>query len=260
MLVRILDTETTGLGDDAEIAEIGFCDIKLFPEGHNDIGIKIGPTGSCLVRISKPMPPEAQAVHHISDADLRLYGLDFPDAWGAMLADPYCDGTAAPHDQADIYAAHNAEFDRRFIGPDWTGKAPWICTMKCAIRAWPELPAFGNQVIRYAKGIDLADKGKAEPPHSAAADAYVTAHILAAMLRLYSLQDLMRWTEEPTMWPRILFGKYKGQEWSEIPNGYLEWMLNKPAESEDDGWDSWQACAKAELLRRRTNRVTSRAR
>jgi exodeoxyribonuclease X len=179
-----------------------------------------------------------------------------------MLGYPYTldDAKAAPHSVVEAYAAHNAEFDRRFIGRDWTGRSPWICTMKCAIRAWPDLPAFGNQVIRYAKNIELADKGKAEPPHAAAADAYVTAHILAALLRLHPAETLIEWSEMPTAWPRILFGKHKGQEWSEVPHGYLEWMLNKAPESEDDGWDAWQACAQAELQRRRGNRVTSRAR
>lgn len=247
MLIRILDVETSGLDEAAEVCEIGFCDL---------VDGQLGGNGSALVKISRPMPPEAQAVHHLSDEELTEFGMSFPEAWHLMLSSVYAadrerKADAPSHAQVHAYAAHNAAFDSRFIGPDWTGKQPWICTMKCAVRAWPDLPAFGNQVVRYSKRLVASNDPRAMPSHAAAADCYVTANILAALLREHSPETLIEWSAQLTAWPRIMFGKHKGQPWNEIPASYLEWMLNKAPDSGDEGWADWQTCAQAELIRRR---------
>jgi DNA polymerase-3 subunit epsilon len=52
----ILDTETTGLGQDAEVVQIGVID------GCGKVLID-----NLLCAPSKPIPPEATAVHHITD-------------------------------------------------------------------------------------------------------------------------------------------------------------------------------------------------
>ena len=54
----VLDTETTGLGEDAEIVEIGIID---------DQGSTVFET---LIRPIKPIPKEATAIHGIGNADV----------------------------------------------------------------------------------------------------------------------------------------------------------------------------------------------
>lgn len=56
--VLILDTETTGLDGDAEI-----CQVAIMTIGGR-------PVLDALVRPTRPIPPDAQRVHGISDADV----------------------------------------------------------------------------------------------------------------------------------------------------------------------------------------------
>jgi hypothetical protein len=48
-------------------------------------------------------------------------------------------------------AAHRAAFEQRYCTPRFTGGAPWICTWKCALRLWPRLSGFSNQMLRYQR-------------------------------------------------------------------------------------------------------------
>lgn len=57
-LAIILDTETTGVGDDAEIVQIAIIDV----EGHILL--------DALVKPTQPIPADSTRVHGISDADV----------------------------------------------------------------------------------------------------------------------------------------------------------------------------------------------
>jgi hypothetical protein len=92
---------------------------------------------STLVRPG-PIPPEASGVHHLIDEDLA-------DAPPLMHAIHLFRG-------ADAYVAHNADFEQGFLGP-LLGEATWLCTYKCALRIWPDLPAHNNQALRYRLGF-----------------------------------------------------------------------------------------------------------
>lgn len=89
----ILDTETTGLGDDAEVVELTVIDCA---------GAVLLDT---LVRPSGPVPAEAAAIHGITDAMLA----EAP-TWSAIHA-RFCD--LIDGRQVVIY---NREFDVRVIG------------------------------------------------------------------------------------------------------------------------------------------------
>ena len=88
----ILDTETTGLGDDAEVVELALVDCA---------GAVLLDT---LVRPSGPVPAEAAAIHGITDA--MLAGAP---TWSEILA-RFCDLVEGR--QVVIY---NREFDVRVI-------------------------------------------------------------------------------------------------------------------------------------------------
>ena len=74
-----------------------------------------------------------------------------------------------------------------------------MCTYKCALRLWPELPSHSNQVIRYERRPHVLDRALGLPAHRAGPDAYVTAHHLRDMLDLVGLEQLIAWSAEP--WP-----------------------------------------------------------
>lgn len=208
MLLRIIDFETTGMPPDATLCEIGWCDIVISESGFANIGVPVG----MLVNPNRPMPPEARAVHHISDQDL----LGAPAIETGLLA--------LGRDAPDIYVAHNARFEQEFYSG--IGK-PWICTLKVGRRLWPDSPAHNNQCLRYFLGVEL-DDALAMPPHRAAPDAYVTAHILAhAIAQGVSIADMIEWSSGPSLLPRVTFGKHRGQVWPDLPGDYLSWLVNK---------------------------------
>ncbi len=130
-LIRVIDFETTGLPPNAAVCEVGWCDVAGYAADVTT-GLKqwqVGHPTAMLTDPGRPMPPEARAVHHLSDFD--CIGEPGPAIAFMKLTDG-----------ANIFAAHNAAFEMEFF---MGGGRPWICTMKCARRAWPDLDAFGNQ-------------------------------------------------------------------------------------------------------------------
>lgn len=211
MLVRVIDFETTGLPPDASVCEIGWCDV-IIGSGPT----QIGPVQSILTNPGRPMPVEAMAVHHILDRD--VVGAPSPDRAFLKLADG-----------PDAFAAHNASFERAFFTG---GERPWICTYRCGLRAWPDAPSHSNQALRYFLTLCIDDE-KAMPPHRAGPDAYVTAHILRALLGIRPLADLTTWTKEPALLTKCGFGKHRGAKWSDVPSDYLDWLLRQKDMGED---------------------------
>jgi exodeoxyribonuclease X len=144
-----------------------------------------------------------------------------------------------------ILAAHNAAFEQKFMGET---EQPWICTYKCALRVWPDVPGHSNQVLRYwleDQGLLSLDADKAMPPHRAGPDAYVTAHILLALLKVATVEQMIEWTKEPRLLPRCTIGKFRGKPWAEVEWGFLNWMLQQATMEEDLKWN-----ARRELDRR----------
>lgn len=214
-IARVLDFETTGFPENeaAEIIEVGFIDLDLTKADFPFI------EGSAFQSLRKPIgsiPPETSAVHH-------LVASDFVDAPGHV---EMCAALSGGLADTDIYVAHNAAFEQHFYS---NRPQAWLCTLKCAYRAWPDAPGHSNQVLRYWLGLDL-DRHLAMPPHRAFPDAYVTAHILQKLLALRPVERLIEISGQPGFLPKFNFGKYRGKtfkEVAEIDRGYLTWIVEK---------------------------------
>lgn len=205
-LIRICDVETTGIDDPAEMVEIGWTDVRLFPSGWQ---IESGPR-SRLVNPGMPISFPAMAVHHITEAE-AAGGMD-----PAMARIEVIGG-------ADILCAHNAQFDSRFIrGHD----LPWICTFKAARTAWPEMQSHSNGSIRYERGLCLGDE-RTMPSHRAGPDTWVTAHILLDLLKIYQPETLIEISAKPVLQLTCYLKAHRGKRWSEVPTEYLDWILHK---------------------------------
>ena len=85
------------------------------------------------------------------------------------------------------------------------------------------------------------------PPHRARPDTWVSAHLLAQLLEVASLDQMIAWTSEPRPMPMMRFGKHKGLRWDEIPVDYLQWMDGQMDMDPDVLW-----YARGELTRRRS--------
>lgn len=219
MLIRCIDFETAGT--DApdqrdEIIEAGWHDVVVSADGlaalSNGSGALIGDPG-------RPITPQARGVHHITDEELAG-ALSRPELIRAM-----CTIGGVP----DAFCAHEARFERSL----WTTeKRPWICTRKAALRIWPDAPDHKLQTLRYWLKLDCA-YNRSMPPHRAGPDAYVGAHLLLACLAHETVQQLIEWTEVPSLLAVCPLKKHKGQRWEDVPDSYLNWMLSEQDMDED---------------------------
>lgn len=207
-IFAIADLETTGLEPPAaEIVEYAIItNPGLAAVAH-----------SGLVKPLAPIPPESSAIHHIISEDVQNSPswADASKLVQAVLAD------------ADIAVAHNADFEKKFLAALVPTK-PWICTYKCALRAWPDAPGHSNEGLRYWLQLGN-DRGRAgaQKPHSALHDATVTGLILERLLAEHGLETLQQWSNELAVLPRCPIGSYRGLRWPQVPRDFLQWILYK---------------------------------
>ena len=213
MRLRVVDIETTG-AKPSEIIEIAVVDVV---DGQG--GWSAMPPRSRLFRPRGSISFHAMAVHHLTPDD---FDESTPVCSDLFLTEFLMDGGAP-----DAFIAHNASFEAGHISAQVTGDAGWICTVKGARHAWLDAPGYSNQVLRYWRGLRL-DPNLAMPPHRAAPDAWVTAHILIDLLKTSSLADLRAWSSAPRQLGRIPFGRYKGRSWDDPPLDYLHWIITEP--------------------------------
>lgn len=217
--LRVLDFETTALTPaDGCVIEVGYSDYDVESKTISDpVSWLCG---------ADAIPPENRAVHHITLAELA--GLE-----------PFNE-----HAKAEItggvncIVAHNYSFESTFLGPI---EIPAICTYKSALRVWPDAPSHANTALAYW----LEDRGKIEfdhakivPTHRAGPDAYVTAHILKALFNEgVTGKEMVAWTREPALMPRITFGKHRGSDWKDAPGSYLAWIIGSDMD-DDTKWNA----------------------
>lgn len=230
-ILRVIDFETSGIEPPAVVVEVGTCDLAQAADGSWEVG----EPDSWLCGGVEVMPPEVRAVHHIAFREIEH---------------------AKPFDRSAIFAgvptpaalvAHNMDFEAKFLGEHGL---PAICTLKAAYRIWPEAPGHSNSVLRYwleDRGLLSLDDAKASPPHRAGPDAYVTAYILKALFAAGATgKEMVAWSREPRLLPTCPIGKFRGQPWAKVEQGFLTWMLGQPTMEADLKWN-----ADRELQRRR---------
>lgn len=157
MLVALLDTETTGLDDDAVAIEVA---VTLYDLAHASpcssfaslIRAESNPAAP-LNRINKEMVQEAPPGELVWREVERVIA-----ASAAILA-------------------HNAAFDRRFVPESATCGLPWVCTMEDVL--WPRGdPGDGLVKLALAHGLGVATA------HRALADVDLLARLLTRVAEL----------------------------------------------------------------------------
>nr|WP_247750511.1 exonuclease domain-containing protein [Rhizobium sp. 16-449-1b] len=211
-VVRVVDLETGGNGPH-EVCEIGWQDVVRTQDGRWQLDVE---RGSLMVNPGRPISPETMAVHHILDSDVA----------GAPLWREIASSVLQPRRPLVALAAHRAAFEQRYCTPRLTGGAQWICTWKCALRLWPDLPRFSNQMLRYLRMPSGLVHELGLPAHRALPDAYVTAHHLRDMLNETSLEQLLAWSAEPGLLPRIPSGPDRGKPWDRVDVEIVQHFLS----------------------------------
>lgn len=230
--IRVIDFESSDMEPpEAKVIEFGWCDVTRADDGSWTVGAP----HSALCGAEK-IAPGARSAHHISPAEIAGLPAFHPAlVWGGLT-----------NDGADLVAAHNAEFEGKFWGEP---ARPVLCTYKAALRVWPEAPSHSNGALRYwleDQGIIAPEHALTQPAHRAGPDAYVTAHLLVALLAHASAQQMVAWTKEPRLLPTCPIGKeWRGKPWRDVDTGFLQWMTRQADMEADLRWN-----ADRELTRR----------
>jgi exodeoxyribonuclease X len=208
----VVDSETTGVESQDKAVEVAgfFCEDNTIIDHYQS-----------LVNPGIPIPPQASAIHHLVDDDVK----DAPSIEDAMA--PFFD------QEFDFVVAHNAAFDKRFMD---FGQAPWACTWKLAMRVYPDAPSHSNQFLRYFLKLPSPVHAKNMAPHRAPYDSevstYLFQHLLSKATTDEPLEAMLKVSNNPLLLKKCGFGKHKGQLWSDVPRSYLDFILHKSS-----GWD-----------------------
>jgi exodeoxyribonuclease X len=172
---------------------------------------------SSLVNPGRNIPPFASAVHHIVDRDVR----DAPslESLQAKLLTMCAQA---------VVVAHNARFDLGFL--PFLGHRPVLCSMRLAMRVFPDAPNYKNQGLRDYLGLNDAVLGESMP-HRALGDVNVTSRILAICLERYAAQGgaddvdvMVQEIAAPRHLAALPFGRHRGIAISSVPIDYLRWL------------------------------------
>lgn len=215
--IFIVDTETiskeTDVPPTSGVVEIAALELRY--DAH--VGLIRHPLYTTLTNPGRNIPPEASAIHHITDRDVEKA----PPTWVAF------DTLASVIPEDALVFAHNADYDRYYLPTIQNRK--WVCTCRLAHHIYPDAPNFSNQTLRYF--LDVAVDLGGMQAHRAGADVMVTAANLGEMLADYTVQfgtdvdALVAFAESPYIVKKITFGKHKGQNLTELPTSYIHWLL-----------------------------------
>ena len=230
----ILDTETTGTGDEDRVIQLGYIVLgEKVPEVHNEF---------CSANV--PISFGAMEVHGIT-----------PDM---IQGKPTCQETAAYKrllelNSIDNYMIiHNAPFDLGMLEKEgFNTQMKVIDTLRVAKHVFPDEDAHRLQYFRYK--MDLY---KEEQKEADALGIVVKAHdaigdVLILKLFLSKLKDkvasqfpgenpvekMVDLTNTPILITSFKFGKYKGKTLQEVAAsdaGYLRWMLTGMENLDED--------------------------
>ena len=236
--IVVLDLETTGTNP-REVRIVSLAAIRTDFKDTDERHILVNP--------GRPIPPEATAVHGITDKD--VYGrptfakyakgiLEFMD--GCTIAGYNLRSFDLPmlHEEL-LRAGHRIDLQERLI----------IDPMVIFYREYPRTLAAA---VKTYVGVEI-DPEKA---HDALFDARCARDILFAMMDSYSLQEMHdigeedrpvrleeidRWFEQTEHGLRFRIGKHKGKLLDEVAagnddtRGYLDWMLREVMDADVHG-------------------------
>jgi DNA polymerase III epsilon subunit-like protein len=224
--VLFVDTETTG-ADTAQdhIVEVAF----LLAEYRGVTPLAGIDEFSSLVRPPVPVPPEASAVHHITNAMLEE---------APSTADLH-ETVRGLSERAAFICAHNLPFDMAMLQRGFPGvftgftEARRIDTLRLSRHCFSDIPSHGLQALRYRHGLDGAVlPGDA---HRALFDTRLVKALLDLILGrnlpgVTGLPELVEFIARPLEIKVFNFGKHKGclvEDIAATDPDYIRWLLKQ---------------------------------
>lgn len=227
MTLCYLDTETTGLEKKDRL-----CSIGMITEHEGTFR-----TEYTLIHPPRKIPPEAMAVHHITNEMVK----EAPHYDASAVASEL----EAINTPETIMVGHNLAFDLQMLakeGLSWQGGM--IDTLKCTKHLiGGEIDRFSLQFLRYELRLyrEEADEAKrlgvTVQAHHALSDAFHTRMLHRYLLEMADNDRLMELTTEHALVHKLTFGKYAGKFIEDIARRdpkYLDWMLGSLSDMDED--------------------------
>ena len=228
--IIFFDTETTGNEPKDFLCQIAYKFAGVGGEKFNELY-------STPIRI----PPEASAVHHITNkmiAGKPLFG-ESPDR--EKIKKLF-------EDKDTVVVAHNATFDLMIIKKEDIVPANFICTLRVARALDPDgkIERYNLQYLRYLLEIEVEAQA-----HDAMGDVMVLEQLFERLLKKImetenideaeAIKQMIEISSHPSLLVTINFGKHAGkkvEEVARIDKGYLEWLLAEKLKSDalDEDW------------------------
>ncbi len=225
--IIFFDTETTGNTDKDFLCQIAY---KTGDE-----------TFAAMYKPPMKIPPEASAVHHISNKMVE-------DKIAFKESPEYNKIKELFENTANIPVAHNAPFDTMIFKNEGITIPSFICTLRVAryLDSEEKISSYRLQFLRYFLEIEIEATA-----HDALGDVMVLEKLFERLKNKIkeheSLDDkgaiakMIEISAHPSLIRSLNFGKHKGKKVTEvlrIDRGWLEWLLKEKQNSDqiDEDW------------------------
>ncbi len=222
------DTETTGIRSDKDrIVELAAYD----PVEER--------TFCQLIQPGIPIPPEATAIHKISN-EMVANAPPFEVVARDFIA--FCP-------ENTVLIAHNNDaFDKPFMETEFKRAkvdfpfATFIDSLKWSRRYRNDLPRHTLQFLREVYGF------AANQAHRALDDVIILHQVFSAMIDDLTMEQVLQLLSKPQVLTRMPFGKHQGKLLSEIPKSYVTWLATSGAFDKADNQELKENFEKLGLL------------
>lgn len=229
----LLDTETTGVGDNAKILEVA-------ARGWSTHPTRVYPHPyEALIHPGQCIPPESSAVHHVSDQKVA----DAPKQADILPSFIQYIGDSP-------LIAFNSGYDQGMLAGTPLYDHLWLDAYRMAMHVWSlgeknqngfPLTSLKQQVLRYWLGLpDIAGDA-----HRAGADIMLTGLVFQEIVKKYKqmgystrFKDFVDWVQSPILHSTIPIGgnAYLGKKPEEIET----WALKKAFDPTDSMFESFK--------------------
>lgn len=225
--IIFFDTETTGVNSTDFLCQLAY---KFKDEEF-----------SKLYKPEIKIPPEASAVHHISNKMVE-------NRPSFKESEDFKKIKELFEDENTIMVAHNAKFDLAIIKKEGINPKNIICTLRVARALDKEnkIPQHKLQFLRYYLDIDIEATA-----HDALGDVLVLEKLFERLLNKIktennlsdteAFKNMLEISERPSLMHSFSFGKYNGktvEDVARIDPSYLKWFLDTKEKDnpEDEDW------------------------
>jgi DNA polymerase III epsilon subunit-like protein len=221
------DTETTGNTAEDFLCQIGYMtDEEAF---------------SALYLPPKKIPPEASAVHHITNKMVA----EKP----AFRESPeYAKIKKLFEDENSVAVAHNAPFDLAMFKKEGILPTKFIDTLRVArhLDRDEKIEKYNLQYLRYLLDLDVEAAA-----HDAMGDVLVLEKLFKRLQKKImdeeglspreAVEEMIEISSHPSLISTFKFGKYNGERVENVAKtdpGYLDWLLTQKLQGDgiDEDW------------------------